>query len=89
MNSEVDLFRKTIKFDTDTQGPQDLKLLNIKMIGYKQCKNTFPSPHTEHNLSRAIIKSLHCMHISLLEELVSKVYLYKLTITINKKLIYI
>lgn len=29
------------------------------------------------------------MHISLLEELFSKVYLYKLTITINKKLIYI
>lgn len=29
------------------------------------------------------------MHISLLEELFSKVYLYQLTITINKKLIYI
>lgn len=49
------------------------------MIGYKQCKNTFPSPHTEHNLSTAIIKSLYCMHISLLKELFSTVYLYKFT----------
>lgn len=64
---------------TDTKDPQDLKLLNIKIIGYKQCKNTFPSPHTEHNLSTAIIKSLYCMHISLLKELFSTVYLYKFT----------
>lgn len=45
------------------------------MIGYKQCKNTFPSPHTEHNLSIAIIKSLYCKCISLLKEPFSKVYL--------------
>lgn len=41
------------------------KLINTKAIGHKQCKNTFPSPQTEHNLS-TIIKFLYCMFISLI-----------------------
>lgn len=35
---------------------QGFKLINTKAIGYKQCKNTFPSPQIEHNLSTTIIK---------------------------------
>lgn len=74
MNNKVDLFRKTTKFD------RHKRPTGFKIIKYKQCKNTFPSPHTEHNLSIAIIKSLYCMHFSLLKELFSKVYLHKFTI---------
>ena len=50
VNNKVGLFKKkTAEFDIerDIKDPQDLKLLNTKMIGYKQCKNTFPSPQTE------------------------------------------
>lgn len=36
------------------------------MIGYKQCKNTFPSPQIEHNLSIEIIKFSYCMCSSLI-----------------------
>lgn len=36
--------------------PTGFKLINTKVIGYKQCKNTFPGPQTEHNLSIAIVK---------------------------------
>lgn len=46
----MDLFKKTIKFDIkrDKKRPIRFKLANIKMIGYKQCKNIFPSPQTKH-----------------------------------------
>lgn len=69
----MDLFKKkTTKFDIERdkkkkkeKRPTGFKLINTKAIGYKQCKNTFPSPQAEHNLSMAVIKFLHCMHFLL------------------------
>lgn len=64
------LKRRLQKFDIekDKKKKKDtgFKLINTKATGYKQCKNTFPSPQTEHNLSTAIIKFLYCMCISLI-----------------------
>lgn len=69
MGYKTDLFKKmTTKFDIkrDKKRPTGFKLINTKVIGYKQCKNTFPSPQTDHNLRIVIVKFLYCKCISLI-----------------------
>lgn len=69
MGNKRDLFKKmTTKFDIerDKKRPTGFKFINTKVIVYKQCKNTLPSPQTDHNLSIVIVKFLYCKCISLI-----------------------